>query len=535
MESEIIKQPTKADINRLMKSMGEHIEKAKVNVIAGSTHALLQTYKIVRFKQRLMILSNEGFPHFTVLHKSVFDDIAYPVLGALSRTKMNDIYSYLGSIAADYSHNEHLISFGYFEDSFVDQAFGEFKPDALPLEDEATPADGSNPRPAPPAAVLDNAPGLPTVWDSRKLDTDLGVPIDHAVWRSPYARTLLPRDEDGKRVRIPFIMSLAGGDEGVYDDIMQSMAPIIMDKKPDGVIWWVGSGANGKSTLMDAIYRLFPGQLASINIQRLVDGRDTPSLNGALANIVKESSDGRVEDSEIYKCLGTHETFRVHKFHSQDDIIVNGNLHTIFSANSIPTFSDKGHSIRRRTFIIPFTQTFESDPDFEKNTFTPEFFGQLASELCRYATQLERQGYKYKWSARTLGAKLEYDKESSNAEEFAREFISDGAVAFTSFQPLKIEYEQWCSEQGYVPLGVTNLRKAMASIGFERMSVRPDDGQSLVKKLYRLRTIGPDAALTLMSAGRPGIYTIDGFQPVPETEDDTVDEQLNKTVLDGKW
>jgi hypothetical protein len=341
-------------------------------------------------------------------------------------------------------------------------------------------------------------------------------------------------------------MSLAGNDSGLYDDIMQSLAPLVMDKKPDGVIWWVGDGANGKSTLMDAIYRIFPGQLASLTVKGLVDGRDAPMLNGVLANVVKESSEGRVDDTERYKAIGTHEGFRVHKFHSQDDILIRGNLHHIFSANSVPIFNDKGWSARRRTFVVPFKQVFQSDPTFEERTFTPEFFGELIMEMCRYARKLRDQGYRYKWSAQTLGAKEEYDTEANNAEEYGRELINEGVVAFESFRPLRIDYENCCADNGYTPLGATNLRKAMYALSFERISVRTDiDGPSTVK-MYRLGAVSSNAPLQTFKISRPGLYTAEGFtsdttpttvvpENFPEDNFETPEEPQRESILKGRW
>jgi hypothetical protein len=439
-----------------------------VGVIAKSAAAVKDASRVVRFRNRPMILMEDTYPHYIPLTRERFDSVAYPLLGGVSRGKMGDVFSYLSNTVEDLSMNEDLIGFGYFKD------------------DDDEPED------------------------------------------QPSVSNMV----DGEHQHIPFILSLAGGDEGVYDDIMQSLAPLVMKRKPDGVIWWIGDGANGKSTLMDAIYRIFPGQLSSITVKRLVDGRDTPSLNGTLANIVKESSEGRVEDTEIYKSIGTHENFRVHKFHSQDDTEIRGNIHHIFSANTIPSFNDKGFSARRRTFIIPFTERFESDTGFEERTFTPEFFGQLVVEMCSYANRLKRQGYRYKWSGQTLAAKLEYDTEANNAEEYAKTLIDDGCIAFTNFTAVRTDYDNWCSDQGYVPLGVNNLRKAIAGFGFYRSTKRDDDGNP--ESFYRLTDM-KQIEFQQLAAYRLGLFTAPGFGREPTNENETPDPPENISILGDKW
>lgn len=473
------------------------------SIVAKNGETVAGQERIVRFRGRPMIEVYDGFPHFVPLHKDRFDRVAYPLLGGVSRSRINDVYSFLSNTAEDLSDHEHLIGFG------------------VPLDSVDIEADTD-------LEALHRNP--PTVWDMDELCIRTDITVDQTVWRSPYSKRSVG---EGK---IDFIMSLAGNDEGLYDDIMQSLAPIVMKKKPDGVIWWVGDGANGKSTLMDAIYRIFPGQLSSITVKRLVDGRDTPGLNGTLANVVKESSEGRIDDTEIYKSIGTHENFRVHKFHSQDDIEVRGNVHHIFSANSIPTFNDKGYSARRRTFIIPFTQRFESDPEFEEKTFTEEMFGQLIVEMCKYANRLKRQGYRYKWSAKTLAAKLEYDKEANNAEEFAKELIAQGVIAFDGYNHVKIEYENWCADNGYVPLGIGNLRKALTALGFDRSSKRENNH---VTKFYRLAQYA-DAVIEPFGLGRPGLYTTYGFtsnESGTPTEGEAAKPEPKKqtSILNHKW
>jgi hypothetical protein len=487
-------------------------------VVARRALKVMETSSFVRFKGRCLVLVQDGgFPHYVPLRKEYFDQIAYGTWGGLTRGQVSDMYAFVQNTAPDLNANASLIAFGNT---------------AMP--DDYDPfSDG-------PDKTSRATWFQPVVWDMQELTwRPECAPVD-CVWRSPYSPLGSPAEFmfigdqlDEGRPRIKFILDLAGGDFGLYDDIMQSMAPIIMDKKPDGVVWWVGNGANGKSTLMDALYRMFPGHFANITVKRLTDGRDNPSLNGVLANIVKESSEGRVDDTEVYKSLGTHENFEAHKFHSQESITINGNIHTIFSANTIPAFNDKGHSAKRRTFIIPFREQFESDPDFERKTFTPEFFATLAREMGRYANILKRQGYRYKWSAITAGAKEDYDHEASNAEEYVRQMVNQGLVAFTGFHPIKMDYENWCADEGYVPLGITNLRKAMRAAGFEDTTTRKDDGS--VTRLYRLSTIDAKAPLEMMSLGRPGLFTTYGFVTPEKKAEEAEKKTRQTTILDGKW
>lgn len=453
----------------------EQEEAPKQTSIERFSGSIASQYRIISFRGRPMIaVETNNFSHFQPLTKEMFDKIGYPIMRGQSRGKMGDTFAYLSNVVDDLSENDNLILFGTQEDRLKEGV-------------------------------------RPVVWDMRSL-AFTGFEPDQTVWRSPYPQWYPSKNPPATQV--PFVLSLAGNDMEIYDDIMQSIAPLVMEKKPDGVIWWVGDGANGKSTLMDALYKLFPGQLTGLTVKQLTDGRDTPRLNGHLANIVKESSEGRVDDTEVYKSLGTHEDFPVHKFHSQDTVTINGNLHHIFSGNSIPVFNDKGFSARRRTFIIPFNQRFESDPTFEEKTFTPDMFSQLVAEMCRYAKRIEKQGFRYKFSSTTLAAKESYDTEANNAEEYAANLVREGVVAFDSFLPVRNDYENFCADNGYVPLGVGHMRRAIQNAGFERASVHVD---GKVEKKYRLPSF-TTADLIPIGGMRVGLFTAQGFQPEEPVE-----------------
>lgn len=450
----------------------------KPTIVQVQADLIASHYTFIQFRNKAMVMDDTDYPHFVPLNKERFDRIFYSLVRGQTRSRVSDVYAEVCNAAQDFTGYDHLILFGRY-----DIPEGKEKPD-------------------------NHADSVLTVWDTHDLQM-ASYPPNQCVWRSPFA----PIANEG--TKIPFILELACGDPDVYDDIMQSIAPMIMARKPDGVIWWIGDGANGKSTLMDALYRLFPNQLSSLTVKRLVDGRDLPALNGTMANIVKESSEGRIDDTEIYKSLGTHESFNTHKFHSQEPMTISGNLHHIFSGNSVPVFNDKGYSARRRTHIIPFNARFVSDPTFEERTFTPEFFGKLVAEMMKYANKLKRNGYRYNFSAKTMAVKEDYDTEANNAEEYANQIVKyDGVVAFDSFQNIRTDYETWCAENGYVALGVGYMRRAILACGYDRRTARVEGKTT---KRYMLAT-AEQKDLQQLGGFRLGLYTFTGFEPIAEPE-----------------
>lgn len=358
------------------------------------------------------------------------------------------------------------------------------------------------------------------VWDMKKLEWTDEISDEDCVYRVDCE----PVDLKPESPPLDFIMELACGDKGVYGDIMQTIAPIIMDKKPVGVIWYLGGGANGKSTLVHLLYKIFGPYLTEVTVKQLEDERDTPQLNGKLGNICKESSEGYVEDTRTYKSIGTHESFNVHKFHSQDMVQIEGNVHHIFSANNIPTFGDKSYGARRRTLVIPFNNRFKPDETFEERTFTKKFVAQFLSEIIKYAQILKEQKYEYQFSDTTTLMKEKYDTDANTAQTYADELVAQDLLGFLNFRLLETDYENWCAEHGYKRSSINVLRRAMDEKGFIRTSARDETNRHI--KIY---TASNAKFKDLVKVeGRLGIYQIKDSE---HREVDRLGEQQQEDLL----
>lgn len=314
-----------------------------------------------------------------------------------------------------------------------------------------------------------------------------------------------------------FLTELSMGDEALAHDYLQAMAPLGMYRKPTGVVWFIGDGANGKSSLINALYRIFGPHLASLTTSAIEDGKAAPSLTGILGNIVREASEARVEDTERYKAIGTHEAFSVRQLYTQDNIIIETNFHTIFNANNIPVFSDKTKGARRRTLVVPFKAHFADNPSFEDETFTDEFLGGLLTLILEETKVIRDNGYRYKWSDATLRAKEAYDSEVNSAEAFI-DYLSQSSVAgFTNYAVLKINYEVWCGHQGLVPLGITTLKRTMTTaVNPTKKSVR--DGKIVYSRYFFIDALDDDLVWLENGYGVLQPKEIEAKQPVPETE-----------------
>lgn len=324
------------------------------------------------------------------------------------------------------------------------------------------------------------------VWDTKALKFTSKISPEDCV----YTTAINPGT--GKSHR-KWLEEVTLGDKELADDIIQALSPIFMAKKPFGVFWFLGNGANGKSTTLKALYAIFGSEapfthnrwFSQLTVKQIEDERDTPMINGKLGNVCLESNDGHVKDTGGYKNLAEHSTFSVHRFNSQDGTIVDGNVHTIFNANNIPTFADKTGGVRRRTFTIPFKASFPQDNTFDEKLFAREgFLSDLLGEILRTTNIIKDNGYDYSFSEQTAKAKEDYDEEVNTAETYFEELVMTEIWGFTNFTDLTRDYQRWCDERSYTALGKKSIAYAAKITGYDRQSFKKD-GKLITRYVHK--------------------------------------------------
>lgn len=399
----------------------------KMTLKAAQALAIHTKYRIVRFRGAVLYRSSTGWEP---LSSDEFARICYDIHGAgIRQTQIKDLQHLFFTSSDDLTKYAHYI--------------------AMP--------DGR-------------------VWDMKALEFTNKVSAEDCV----YTTAVSPTEGNSHR---KWLEEVTLGDKALADDIIQALAPIFMHKKPFGVFWFLGNGANGKSTTLKSLYAIFGSEapythnrwFSQLTVKQIEDERDTPMINGKLGNVCLESNDGHVKDTGGYKNLAEHSTFNVHKFNSQDGVQIDGNVHTIFNANNIPTFADKTQGVRRRTFTIPFKASFPQDSSFDEKLFSTEgFLSDLLGEILLTTNKLKKNGYNYKFSEKTLKAKEDYDEEVNTAETYFEELIHTEIWGFTNFTDLTRDYQKWCDERSYTALGKKSIAQAAKVVGYRRQSFKKD-------------------------------------------------------------
>lgn len=445
----------------------------KMSLKQRQAKAVADKYRIVRFRGAVLYRADDGWEPLSF---DEFARICYKVHGAgIRQTQIKDLQHLFFTSSDDLTKYAHYIAF----------------PDGR-------------------------------VWDMKRLKFTTSVAHEDCV----YTTAINPGEGDSHR---KWLEEVTLGDKHLADDIIKALAPIFMHKKPFGVFWFLGNGANGKSTTLKALYAMFGSEapythnrwFSQLTVKQIEDERDTPMINGKLGNVCLESNDGHVKDTGGYKNLAEHSTFNVHKFNSQDGTVVDGNVHTIFNANNIPTFADKTQGVRRRTFTIPFKASFPQDNTFDERLFGKEgFLEDLLGEILRTTLVLKKNGYDYDFSDQTLKAKEDYDEEVNTAETYFEELIATDIWGFTNFTDLTRDYQKWCDERSYTALGKKSIAHAAKTAGYERKSFRKDG--KLVTR-YVAESLDPEELIELTQ--RWGMFQKVGS----EIELDESENSLDKT------
>jgi putative DNA primase/helicase len=161
---------------------------------------------------------------------------------------------------------------------------------------------------------------------------------------------------------------------------------LIPDTRFEKAFLFLGSGANGKSTLLKLIQRFIGiDNIASESLQNLSDNRFRGAeLKDKLANICPDLPDRALKDTSFFKALVSGEAISVEQKFSQPFQLVN-TARLVFSANTLPASADLTDGFYRRWIIIRFPNTFPSgtsDPNLiEKLTSEMELSGLLNKAL----------------------------------------------------------------------------------------------------------------------------------------------------------
>lgn len=220
-----------------------------------------------------------------------------------------------------------------------------------------------------------------------------------------------------------------------------------------------GSGANGKSTILDLIKAfLGHGNYVSIDLDDLTKGRfNAAELENKLANIGDDLNNTRIENTGDLKRILAGNAMQVER-KSERPFQLEQYATQIFSANAIPRTSDNTFGFYRRWCFIPLNATFtkddaDFDPGIKDKITTPTALSYLFNLALKGARRLI-QNNGFTEPAVVTEALKQYQTENNHVLSWIFENeIEISTIVSKTRKELFENYKDWCVNSGITSPG----------------------------------------------------------------------------------
>ena len=258
-----------------------------------------------------------------------------------------------------------------------------------------------------------------------------------------------------------FMEQITCGD-GELETVLQEILGYALSTKVDAemAFFFYGGGCNGKSVLSTVIHSLIGEEnTCAVPLEAFSGTFSLQPFIGKKLNISGEN--GTIVNAEKLKSLISADVVNVPIKYKEDWV---GKLLTkhIFLMNSLPTTPDITHGFMRKILIIPFN--YQVEPANMDKSLPSKLKAELSGILnyCLEGYQrLRKNGFVFTTSKTIEMVKREYmDRENPTMYFFHDTFekSEDGRVRKSRIYQL---YEDWCHENGYIPLSNVKFYNAL--------------------------------------------------------------------------
>jgi putative DNA primase/helicase len=244
----------------------------------------------------------------------------------------------------------------------------------------------------------------------------------------------------------------------------------------------IGTGANGKSTFVNTLQRLFGDYSASVPMQTLMDQRNGSAQTNDLAYLVGKrfvaASEGergqRLAESKIKMMTGGDRISCRAMY--KDFFEFDPQFKLWLATNNLPTISGTDDAIWRRIMVIPFPVTI---PLAERDQ---KLGDRLANELpgiCNWAMQGLRE-----WRHQGLNPPLRvlqstgnYREENDTVGQWIEAACVQGPRLLTTMKDLYESYKSWCENSSVEAMQNSCFGKELTRRGFKSIRGRCGNGR----------------------------------------------------------
>lgn len=253
----------------------------------------------------------------------------------------------------------------------------------------------------------------------------------------------------------------------------------------------LGSGANGKSTLIDLLEQfLGEDNIAGPSLQDLLNNRFAKiQLHGKLANTHADLSSSKLESTGTFKMLTGGDTIQGEKKH-QDPIEFKNHAKLIYSANELPKTTDRTEAFFRRWIVIEFPNQFtDNDEDTDPNLPDSLINEESMSGLLNWALEgldriKEQNGFSMTESRKEIEEKWILKTDSLRA--FANRALKTEVGKSVSRNLVYEAYKKFCDHHDVYIVKKGPVTKKLPTILPEISKYRPKVGGKQVRSWKNL-------------------------------------------------
>jgi putative DNA primase/helicase len=273
---------------------------------------------------------------------------------------------------------------------------------------------------------------------------------------------------------IAFLQRITEGNQELIGFLQRYLGYCLTgDTSEHRFVFAFGTGANGKSTLVNTIARIFAdyatvadvGTFLAANHER--HPTDVAKLHGARFVVAQETEKGRRWDETKIKTMTGGDKMTA-RFMRQDFFDFHPTFKLFITGNNKPRLDNIDEAMRRRLLLVPFTVQIppaERDPELPAKLMTeaPAIL-QWCIDGC---LQWQRMGLQP--PAVVTDATAAYFDDQDVIKQWLEECTEDGGPhAFTLTKQLFASWRHWCEERHLVPGSLELLSSALQDRGFTK-------------------------------------------------------------------
>lgn len=248
-------------------------------------------------------------------------------------------------------------------------------------------------------------------------------------------RHVLPYDYEPNAKAPRFMQLMADitmGDKSLEKIILEFCGYALSNDRPwaHKALVLTGSGANGKSTLMNILRRLAgEGNYCSLTLKDLQTEYNRQIMDGKLFNVAEETPTKSVLDSSIFKTLVSGGEVQARQPYKGPYVFTN-KAKLLFACNDLPQSLDASDGYFRRLIIAPCNAKFTAeagnlDPHVEEK-IEAELAGVFNIMMAHYADLVARKGFP---ESRAVAEQIE---EYRTDVDTVKAFVDDYVEVFTN-------------------------------------------------------------------------------------------------------